>query len=297
MKRIAIISILCCALAAQTVCAEQTTHHIDIQAGGGIGSLDYRLPEGKVYPAYMWTAGVGYTWYFLPVLGLQTGVQVTRLGSIGALNGDLAAEEMLLDSEGEAYIPHTHYTNWHDTREAYFVEVPLAFRVRWYEGKNRAGLHAAIGAKLSVPVYARHMHLGGTISHYGYYPEWDLTLRDLPDRFTTEEPAREQQQITQTLRRWNAALYAELGTTVRCAPHTEFMIAAYAQYAVTTLAQPEMCNPWAAGLKVGVTLWVGKTAEQKQQQLRKLAAQFPELLEELHPCSEARDTTEVNSAH
>lgn len=297
MKRVAIISILCCTLAVQIVCAEQTTHHIDIQAGGGIGSLDYRLPEGKVYPAYTWMAGFGYTWYFLPVLGLQTGVQVTRLGSIGALNGDMAAEETLLDSEGDAYIPHTCYSNWYDKREAYFVEVPLAFRVRWYEGENRAGLHAAIGAKLSVPVYACHKHLGGTISYYGYYPEWDLTLRDLPDRFTTEQPAPEQQQITQTLRRWNAALYAELGTTVRCAAHTEFVVAGYVQYMITELAGREITNPWAAGVKIGVTLWVGKTAEQKQQQLRKLAAEFPELLEELHPCSEARDTTEVNAAH
>lgn len=297
MKRIVIISVLCCTLAAQIARAEQTTHHIDIQAGGGIGSLDYRLPEGKVYPAYTWTAGFGYTWYFLPVLGLQTGVQVTRLGSIGALNGDYASDEMLLDSEGDAYIPHTCYTNWYDTHEAYFVEVPLAFRVRWYEGENRAGLHIAIGAKLSVPVYARHVHLGGTISHYGYYPEWDLTLRNLPDRFTTEEPAQEQQLITQALHRWNAALFAELGTTVRCAPHTELVIAGYAQYMVTTLVQSEIGNPWSAGLKLGVTLWTGKTAEQKQQQLRKLAAQFPELLEELHPCSEMRDTMEVNATH
>ena len=295
MKRITIISVLCCALAAQIARAEQMTHHIDIQAGGGIGSLDYRLPEGKVNPDYMWTAGVGYTWYFLPVLGLQTGVQVTRLGSIGSLSGDHASDEMLLDSEGDMYIPHTCYTNWYDKREAYFVEVPLAFRVRWYEGQNRAGLHAAIGAKLSVPVYARHMHLGGTISHYGYYPEWDLTLRNLTDRFTTEETAPEQQLITQALRRWNAALYAELGTTVRCAPHTECVIAAYAQYMVTTLAQQEIGNPWSAGLKLGVTLWTGKTTEQKQQQLRKLAAQFPELLEELHPCAETRDTTDINA--
>jgi len=272
------------------------THHVDIQAGGGIGSLDYRLPEGKVNPAYTWTAGVGYTWYFLPVLGLQTGVQVTRLGSIGSLSGDHASDEMLLDSEGDAYIPHTCYTDWYDKREAYFLEVPLAFRVRWYEGANRAGLHAVIGAKLSVPVYARHVHLGGTISHYGYYPEWDLTLRDLPDRFFTEEPARKAETITSQLRRWNAALCAELGTTVHCAPHTEFVIAAYAQYMVTTLAQPDMGNPWSAGLKLGVTLWTGKTAEQKQQQLRKLAAEFPELFEELHPCTDTRDTTGGNAA-
>lgn len=296
MKRIAIISVLCCALAAQTARAEQMTHHIDIQAGGGIGSLDYRLPGGKVYSAYTWTAGVGYTWYFLPVLGLQTGVQVTRLGSIGSLNGDHASDEMLLDSEGDAYIPHTCYSNWYDRREAYFLEVPLAFRVRWYEGQNRAGLHAAIGAKLSVPVYARHTHLGGTISHYGYYPKWDLTLRDLPDRFTTEQPAPEQLLITQALRRWNAALFAELGTTVRCAPHTEFVIAAYAQYMITELARQEMINPWAAGLKLGVTLWTGQTVKQKQQQLRKLAAEFPELLEELHPCAGARDTINTNAA-
>lgn len=264
------------------------SHNIDITAGGGIGSLDYKLPEGKTYPAYSWTAGIGYTWYFLPVLGLQTGVQVTRLGTIATMTGEHASGQTVPDSEGDAYIPYTNYTDWRDMREAYFIEVPLAFRVRWYNGNTRAGLHVAVGTKLCVPVSARHAHIGGVISHYGYYPEWDLMLRDLPERFTTEQPEPYSERITSRLRRWNAALCAELGTTVRCAPHTEFVVAAYAQYMVTEIAQPELRTPWAAGVKLGLSVWTGMTDEQKRRRLLRLAREFPDMF----PCPPVEKTNE-----
>ena len=77
MKKFLLSIALCCTLAAQASDIPKVTsdrakmsHNIDITAGGGIGSLGYDLQGGRQYPAYTWSAGLGYTWFFVPETGL-----------------------------------------------------------------------------------------------------------------------------------------------------------------------------------------------------------------------------------
>ena len=330
MKKFLLSIALCGTLAAQASEVPEAapvrakmSHNIDITAGGGIGSLGYDLQGGRQYPAYTWSAGLGYTWFFVPGTGLQTGVQLTRLGSVASLTGSYVWQDMLTDASGDQYEHRMTFADWYEQQEAYLLEIPLGFTLHHYGRNNpRAGVYAALGAKLQIPLFADYRHHSGSVTHSGYYPYWDLTLQDLPDRFITEQTDVPQQgSFLQHLNRWNAAVYMELGTTIRCGAHTELIISAYGQYTVTDLLatpvgrltslgfansrngytfMPEYhgligtkavtaLHPWTAGIKLGLSVWTGKTDEQKRRELRRLAEEFPDMLPTVH----TRDTVYI----
>ena len=330
MKKFLLSIALCGTLAAQASEVPEAapvrakmSHNIDITAGGGIGSLGYDLQGGRQYPAYTWTAGLGYTWFFVPETGLQTGVQLTRLGSVASLTGSYIWQNLLTDASGDQYEHRMTFADWYEQQEAYLLEIPLGFTLHHYGRNNpRAGVYAALGAKLQIPLFADYRHHSGSVTHSGYYPYWDLTLQDLPDRFITEQTDVPQQgSFLQHLNRWNAAVYMEIGTTIRCGAHTELIISAYGQYTVTDLLatpvgrltslgfansrngytfMPEYhgligtkavtaLHPWTAGIKLGLSVWTGKTDEQKRSELRRLAEEFPDMLPTVH----TRDTVYI----
>ena len=330
MKTFLLSIALCGTLAAQASeipeaapVRAKMSHNIDITAGGGIGSLGYNLQGGRQYPAYTWSAGLGYTWFFVPGTGLQTGVQLTRLGSIASLTGSYVWQDLLTDASGDQYEHRMTFADWYEQQETYLLEIPLGFTLHHYGRNNpRAGVYAALGAKLQIPLFADYRHHSGSVTHSGYYPYWDLTLQDLPDRFITEQTDVPQQgSFLQHLNRWNAAVYMELGTTIRCGAHTELIISAYGQYTVTDLLatpvgrltslgfansrngytfMPEYhgligtkavtaLHPWTAGVKFGLSVWTGKTDEQKRRELRRLAEEFPDMLPTVH----TRDTVYI----
>ena len=330
MKKFLLSIALCGTLAAQASeipeaapVRAKMSHNIDITAGGGIGSLGYNLQGGRQYPAYTWSAGLGYTWFFVPGTGLQTGVQLTRLGSVASLTGSYVWQDLLTDASGDQYEHRMTFADWYEQQETYLLEIPLGFTLHHYGRNNpRAGVYAALGAKLQIPLFADYRHHSGSVTHSGYYPYWDLTLQDLPDRFITEQTDVPQQgSFLQHLNRWNAAVYMELGTTIRCGAHTELIISAYGQYTVTDLLatpvsrltslgfansrngytfMPEYhgligtkavtaLHPWTAGVKFGLSVWTGKTDEQKRRELRRLAEEFPDMLPTVH----TRDTVYI----
>lgn len=308
MKRILLIgSIL---LAACIARASEPQHYMDIHAGAGIGSWGYTLNGGTSQIGNSYSAGVGYTWFFLPTVGLQTGLRATRISSYATLTGTLDYGS-LTDYQGEQYIHRVTLADWREQQQAWLLEVPVGLRFKYFaHDDSRAGLHAAVGVSLSVPVYATG-HTTGSVTHKGYYDCWQLTLHDLPGRFMTET-IDQQSDIQSRLSPVNAMMYAEIGTTIRLGVRTQLIIAAYAQYSLTDFSavkpadrtplgfanadngytfMPEYqglfgtvkvgsLTPWTAGLKLALSIWPGRTDEQKKQLLLRLAAEFPDVL----PC-------------
>ena len=308
MKRILLIgSIL---LAACTARAAEPQHYMDVHAGAGVGSWGYTLSGGTTQIGNSYSAGAGYTWFFLPTVGLQTGLRATRISSYATLTGTLDYGP-LTDYQGEQYIHRVTFNNWREQQQAWLLEVPVGLRFRYFaHDDSRAGLHAAVGVSVVIPVYATR-HTTGSITHSGWYDCWQLTLHDLPGRFMTQ--TIDQQSDTKSrLSPVNAMMYAEIGTTIRLGVRTQLIVAAYAQYSLTDFSavkpadraplgfanadngytfMPEYQGlfgtdkvgslaPWTAGLKLCLSIWPGRTDEQKKQLLLRLAAEFPDVL----PC-------------
>ena len=84
------------------------SHYIDIEIGGGIGGLGYELDGGRTLVAPSFSVGAGYTWFFLPIAGLQTGVRLTRIATTAMLTEPMewrtgTDDGRLRDYMGEEY--------------------------------------------------------------------------------------------------------------------------------------------------------------------------------------------------
>ena len=337
MRRYVIIAVLACfALTCAAAPPKKkkpkekpVKHYIDIHAGGGVSSLGYTLEGGNTMIGASFSVGAGYTWFFLPYMGLQTGVQFTRVASTATLTRPLQWDKWpdgspLTDYMGERYIHRTTFDGWKEKQQSYLLQIPIGLRFRHFADRDsKAGLHAAFGVNLSLPVLSNYAHTAGAVIHKGWYEQWQLELYDLPGRFETEPfVAKQEESIGSKLNTINAEVYAELGTSIRLNQRTELFIAAYAQYMLNDFSAVKRdartplgfsnthnnyafmsayrgligtdkigaMHPWVAGLKIGVSISPIKTEKEKKRELKKLAKQFPDLL----PPKEVHDTIYIH---
>ncbi len=310
-------------------------HYLDIHAGGGVSSWAYPLDGGSVSVGGAFSVGVGYTWFFKPFMGLQTGLGFSGLDSYATLHTPLtwtanADGTPLVDYMGETYIHRASPDNCREHNRAYLLELPLGLRFRYFKDRDsRVGLHAAAGFKMAFPVLASYTPLSGTVTHTGWYEQWQLELHDLPGRFETESfGTMRESSLRDRLNAVNAGVYAELGAAVRISRHYELFLTLFAQYmlndfcAVPRAERPSLgfrteqnnysfmspyagiaasdktgaIHPWMAGLKAGISIWPGKTEREKKRELKKLLRLFPDEVpvREVHDTIYIRDTIYIN---
>lgn len=309
-------------------------HYIDIQAGGGVSNFGFQLEGGQTMIGGSFTIGFGYTWFFKPYIGLQTGVQFARLASSASLNTPLQWDQWpdgskLTDYMGEQYIHRTRFDGWKEKQQTYLIQIPIGLRFRYFkEQESKAGLHAAFGMNLSVPVISNYAHTAGSLTHSGWYEQWQLELHDLPGRFETEPfTTKQEESLDSRVNIVNAMAYAEFGTSIRLNQRSQLFIAAYAQYMMNDFCSVKRearvplgfanshnhytfmheyrgligtdkigaMHPWIAGLKMGLSISPIKTDKEKKKELKKLAKQFPDVIppKEIHDTIYIRDTIYV----
>ena len=310
-------------------------HYIDVYGAGGVSHWNYPLEGGNVLVGGAFSAGAGYTFFFHPCVGVQTGFSFSRLASTALLQETMEWREWqdgssLTDYMGEQYIHRTAFEGWREKEQAYLLEIPVGLRFRYFQKRDsRAGLHAAVGIKMAIPVVADYRHIAGDVIHTGWYEQWQLLLYDLPDRFERESFGEPQEEnIRDRLHIVNAEAYAELGTAIRINPHYELYIAAFGQMMLNDFSatgrdektalgfrndkndyafmneyrglvgtdKTGSIHPWMAGVKVGLSIWPGKTDKEKKKELKKLMKQFPEAVapKEVHDTIYLHDTVFIH---
>ena len=270
--------------------------------GGGLGQLGYSLAGGntqKFMPSY--TADIHYTYYFLPWLGLGTGVHASYYTSQANLTDQMTWEGQT-DTEGEGYTHRVDFNDWRERQHEIMIEIPIAlsFKVK----PNKGGFYFNVGAKAGIPVYASYIHNRGDLIHSGYYPQWDVVLEQLPGRFETEPLVRaEEGSIYNKVQKINASLFAELGALIQLDELTDLTLGLYANYYVnnhsavrsTKLTDLGFSNaeyhtefmnsykglvgtkqigamhPWSVGLKIGIQTHLLTKAEREAAKARKQA--------------------------
>lgn len=299
-------------------------HYLDIHAGGGVSSWNYPLEGGSAGLGGGFALGVGYTYFFRPYIGFQTGITFTRLASTASLTEPLEWRtnpdgSPIYDYMGEQYIHRTSFDGWKESQTTYLFEIPVGLRFRYFKEKDsRAGLHAALGIKLAIPMIANYVHSSGSVTHTGWYEQWQLELHDIPNRFGSEQANRQEESVMNKLNKVNAEAYAELGAAIRINKHYELYVAAFGQYMLNNFSSVKLddrtplgfcsptynysfmsnyrglvgtdkvgaMHPWMAGVKVGISIWPGKTEKEKKKELKKLMKEFPDMI----PVKEVHDT-------
>lgn len=211
--------------------AQQADHYIFINAGGGLHSLSYNLPNGKQKGGGGFTFNGGYSYFFSPSWGLEIGLGVSSLRSVATLN--YMTSTPAIDTDGDAYEFRTYYKNWKETQTAYLFDIPLG--VRFQKSINeKLKWTAALGAKISLPLSCRYKVSGGGIATTGYYSQWNVELTDMPKHgFST---------ITDRFK-GNASLnpsyagYADLGALYKLSSNVDCYAGTYISYGFNSMAK------------------------------------------------------------
>ena len=279
------------------------SHYIDIEIGGGVGGLGYELDGGRTFVSPSFSIGAGYTWFFLPIAGLQTGVRLTRIATTAMLTEPMewrtgADDGRLRDYMGEEYTHRASFNDWKEREQMWLLQVPIGLRFRHFASTDaRYGLHAAVGALLSVPLRSTYTLLSGEVTHTGWYEQWRLLLHDLPGRFETENYPRHEASFGSRIRPLGLSAYGEAGMVMRLSERAQLVVAAYVQWMPMDFAsmksgkhipigfaternhytfmseyqglvgtdKTSAVRPWSAGVKVAISLWPGQTTVQRRR--------------------------------
>ena len=293
--------------------------NFEFSGGAGVGSYTYRqlfapAPAAERHvtnqihlPA--WNAAFGLSYYFVPWMGLGTGVQFSAYTNTAAVTKPWVTP-ILKDPFGDEYVLTSTPRDLSEHQEIYMLEVPIALKFRYRPGV--VGLTATAGMKIGLPMMNRYqLSNNGVIDNSVYYKKYDLTIHDVPT--VVEDLAIPTAGGSLPSNRFNLinyAAYAELGMLIRVHQRVELILAAYANYYIndvmsshstTNLAfadsrtvgeyplaytesydgvlntnEVETLHPWSAGLKFGFQINANRTKSQRdydreQRRLRKLA--------------------------
>ena len=293
--------------------------NFEFAGGVAAGSYTYRqlfAPEpagdrhvtNKVhFPS--WNAAFGLSYYFVPWMGIGTGVQFSSYVNNAAVDKPWVTP-VRKDAFGDDYTLTATPQNLSEYQEIYMLEIPLALKFRYRPGV--VGLTATAGAKIGLPMNARYnTSANASIRNAVHYPLYDLTIRDVPTVVESRDiPVRQGNYGLTMFNQLNYAAYAELGMLIRLHQRVELAIAAYANYYFTDVLathsttglgfsdgqsigeypaaytetyngvlrtnEVQTLHPWSAGLKIGIQINANRTKAQRdydreQRRLRKLA--------------------------
>lgn len=215
--------------------------------GAGISDLLYAIDAGTQSVLPSLTANIGYTYFFVPTVGIGTGAHISHYGSVANLTGEFGktidAWNGITDSDGEQYDHRVRMQNWKERQVIYMVEIPLALHFQQNWG-YRTGLYAQVGAKFGLPVYSDYKVIGGSMRHIG---EYNYTTKDVLGmyedlyEFGFEDnqgqtaavkglPTKDNRQF-----RYNIAAFFELGALFQVSQRVDLFLGIYANYGFSNI--------------------------------------------------------------
>ena len=148
----------------------QTKHEFSIYAGGGLSTLNYSVTAGEQKAGFGGLFGVGYTYFFTPNWGLNTGIELALYNSKFNLTRPLQTTDNATDIEGSAFLYHSTVSNLEEKQKATLLQIPIMLQLQT-NGHHK--FYAAFGAKLGIPLGKSYNSTGATIVNTGFYSHED----------------------------------------------------------------------------------------------------------------------------
>jgi len=150
-----------------TVLQAQYKHEFSIYGGGGLSALKYDVTAGKQKNGFGGMAGLGYTFFFSPKWGLETGAELSFYNSKFNLD-NLSSAYITTDMDGDAFEFRNKVNNYEEKQNTMFVQIPLMLQ---FQTGNNHPFFASAGGKVGIPVRSKYKSSGAAILNSGYYSE------------------------------------------------------------------------------------------------------------------------------
>ena len=162
---------------------------IEFSAGGGWSTYSYSLANApgtlqtSQSGSYGLTFHAGYGYMFNDLVGLGIGLDASRYGSSAKLSGVMQWKGVT-DTDGEKYNHIARIDAWQDKQSVFYLEIPLTLYFA-VPTQSIVRFSAELGVKFGLPI-SQKATFAADVTHSGEYPQWLLTLTDVPDHgFTT----------------------------------------------------------------------------------------------------------------
>lgn len=298
----------------------------NVGVGFGMSDLNYSLEGGKTTPLLpSLNFSVEYTYYFKKFFGLGVGLSFSNYGTNAKLTepmqkqfnnkeifgysnnylNNLPPREIdgkMVNATDVVY--RLDLDNWREWQNVYMAEIPVALHFKYKPKKT--GFFATLGAKVAFPMASQYVRRkGASISNTGYYPYFDLTLKDVPGRFETETFSSKKTGSISNLNLVNFIGYTEIGMLFQLSKKVDFTLSAYFNMFINELyksTDKELgfattanhgsnlqmseynglfgtnvvgnARPYNVGLKLGVGIYQGMTEKQKKAKVKKFMKQY-----------------------
>jgi len=157
--------------------AQEAGHYLYLNTGGGFHNLSYNLQNGSEKGSCGYTFNAGYGYFFNEHWGVQTGLGLQSFKPTATLTYQTGTPST--DTDGTTYEYRTYYNNWQEQQRLLFLDIPFGVQYR-YKLNEKFQLVAAAGLKISVPVKTTYKTTGGEIITTGFYSQWNVELKDMP---------------------------------------------------------------------------------------------------------------------
>jgi len=154
-------------ISASTIFAQDNKHEVSVHVAGGLSTLDYEPAFGDHKNGVGGNFGIGYTYYFVKNLGINTGVEFSLYNSKMKKESFNNVLKPLIDpSDGELYDFYSSIKNYEEKQKAMYIQVPIMLQ---YENGDKNKWFVSAGIKLGIPVKGKYKSSASEITNKGFF--------------------------------------------------------------------------------------------------------------------------------
>lgn len=221
------LSLLFCSV----IQAQENGHYFSLNAGGGFHNLSYKLKNGSEKGSLGGCIDAGYSYFVNEQWGFHTGIGLQSYSPEATISYE--TETPSIDTDGESYEFQTYYKSWKEKQQLLFIDIPIGVQYRFGFSEKIRFLSSA-GMKILIPVNTTYKTTGGEIVTTGYYSQYNVVLKDLPQHgFSTITD----QFCGDISMKPSLSGYVEFGALYGLSSALDLYVGGYADYGLNNLAK------------------------------------------------------------
>lgn len=224
------LALLTTLVLAQSTDTTHLRHSFRIDTGGGL-NIPPQISNATTSPTFGYKLSLSYDFWILPNLGVGSGASFSSWRS-RTTNSDDFITQNAIDKDGESYQHHTSLSSITERQSITFLDIPLRISFRTTPARPFR-LEANAWAGLAITTSAKFKVTGGSISTQGFYPQYNLTLYDMPvNGFYTISPRSDGNL---SLRHTGLSAGAEIGVSRALTSSVAIGVSTYVRHSFSNL--------------------------------------------------------------